>query len=124
MITIKLHPVQAALEAARRFRYAEAKQILVEHYEKNIGAFEIGRMANLFEVGMLSEGVDALTRYSLLLEECDICGDVGNNTEIIKGRNRCPSCANQYELENQPEPTDEERRERADQHNLDVERGK
>jgi hypothetical protein len=65
----QINPVQAAREAMRRFDYAAAKTILIEECERDTHKFELGRIANLIEIGMIPEAIDALNRMEGSLED-------------------------------------------------------
>lgn len=58
----EINPVRAAREAMQRFEYAAAIKILLEEYERATHKFELGRIANLIEIGMIPEAIDALIR--------------------------------------------------------------
>lgn len=60
MPLIETSPISAALEAMRRFDYAEAKTVLLDEYDRDTNKFELARIANLIEIGMISEAIEAL----------------------------------------------------------------
>ena len=65
----EINPVQAAREAMRRFDYDRAKTILLDEYERDTHKFELGRIANLIQIGMIPEAIDALNRLEGSIDE-------------------------------------------------------
>ncbi len=60
----EISPIKAALDAMRRFDYGRAKNILHEEYERDLHQFELGRIANLIQLGMIHEAIEALSHVA------------------------------------------------------------